>query len=337
MKKTALFFGGRSAEHAVSIASAAHILPLLHCKGVDVFPVYIDRNGALYTFRAPHALHEDGVEPDALLPLSLCYTGSAPLSFRAPSLPPFTPERILSLLHGTYGEDGAWQGLFRLANLPFIGCGILASAITMHKPTAKDLAAHAGIPTLPYVCAQDPATAFSRAVCSLSYPMFVKPASGGSSLGASRASDHDSLRQALYRAFSYGEEVMIEPCVTSTELSVAIAEQNGKLTISPVGETVVRDGFYDYEAKYKSNNTAFLCPAPLDGEQTEKILQYAKTLFRLYRCRHMARVDFLKAEDGSIYFNEINTIPGFTAHSLYAKLLAAASFDALSLFTEASL
>jgi len=104
-----------------------------------------------------------------------------------------------------------------------------------------------------------------------------------------------------------------------------------------VGETVVGNGFYDYDAKYKNSDTAFHCPAPLDEEQAKKVLQYAKTLFRLYRCRHMARVDFLKAKDGSIYFNEINTIPGFTAHSLYTKLLAAASFDALSLFTEASL
>lgn len=337
MKTIAFLFGGRSAEHSVSIASAAALFPRLQERGMHLFPIFIEKDGALYTFCAEAFSPKQGILPAHRTPLCAIYQ-NARLGFRGVTDEPTVfPDAALSLLHGTYGEDGAWQGLFTLASLPFFGCGIRPSALAMHKPTAKILAAFKSIPTLPYITLtradKNPAARIAEA---LTYPVFIKPASGGSSLGASAASNETALTAALDTAFSYDDELIVEPYLPSDELSVAVWEDEGGVHASPVGLTRVASGFYDYRAKYESAQTRFLCPAPLSEAKTEETRKNALTLFRLFGCRHMARIDFLLAENGEVYFSEINTIPGFTDHSLFPRLLRAADADPFALFSGVS-
>lgn len=314
MKKTVLLFGGRSAEHDVSLASAAYLLPRLRERTEELFPIFISRDGAL-------------TAADTYAPLSLVYeTGT--LSFVSESFC-FTPTLAISLLHGTHGEDGDWQGLLSLAGIPCVGAGVLASSLAMHKPTAKQLAKSVGIPSARFVTVKS----YESVESALSYPVFIKPASGGSSFGASKATDRASLIRAIQAAQPYGE-VMAEAYVACRELSVAVYEKDGKVCASPVGETVAEGGFYDYGAKYE-RDTAFLCPAPIEQKIADTARAWAKKLFCLFGIRDMARADFFLDPSGALLFNEINTLPGYTEHSLYPRLLAAAGEDPLLPFKEA--
>ena len=318
MKKTLLLYGGRSPEHEVSCRSADFLIPALRAKGCPLFPVYIDPDGGMR--------YRESDEP-----LSLCYEGGA-LSLRFADGEGFAPEYVISLLHGRYGEDGAWQGLLTLASLPYVGAGILASALAMHKPTAKRLAEAAGIPTLPFV---SPNSA-EEAEAALSYPILIKPAEGGSSLGIGKATDLPSLRRAIQSAKRYGE-VMAEPFVLARELSVAVYQKCGDLLASPVGEVVKASELFDYEAKYLREDSDLLCPAPIPEALSARIRHYAVRIASLFGIRHMARADFFLTRDGALYFNEINTLPGYTEHSLYPRLLRATGVDPLLPFREALL
>ncbi len=315
MKKTVLLFGGRSAEHDVSLASAAYLLPRLRERISELLPVFITRDGALLV-------------KDTYAPLTLSYEEGR-LTFVNEDLR-FSPECAISLLHGTHGEDGDWQGVLSLASVPCVGAGVLASALSMHKPTAKRLAASVGIPSARFA----PADSVSAVESRLTYPVFVKPASGGSSLGASKAIDRPSLLDAIKKARPYGE-VMAEAYVFCRELSVAVYEKDGTPHASPVGETVTESDFYDYGAKYESDGTVLLCPAPIEAALSDQARRWALTLFRLFGIKDMARVDFFLDASGTLLFNEINTLPGYTEHSIYPRLLAASGVDVLLPFKEA--
>ncbi len=315
MKKTVLLFGGRSAEHEVSVLSASYLLPKLKEKIRELLPVYIDRGGML-----SHA--------ETHLPLSVVYR-NASLAFCAEN-EIFFPAYAISLLHGTYGEDGVWQGLFSLAKIPLAGSGVLASAVAMHKPTAKRIAASFGIPTVKGLCV----ASADEAEAALCYPMFVKPASGGSSLGAKKAENRAELEKALREARAYGE-VMVEEFIPCRELSVAVCEENGAARVSAVGETVPQTDFYDYEAKYIRKDTAFLCPAPLSEDLTEKARSMALSVFHAIGAKGFSRIDLFLTPSGRLLFNEINTIPGYTEHSLFPRLLTYSGIDDLTPFKEA--
>lgn len=315
MKKTVLLFGGRSAEHEVSVSSAAYLYPKLRARVKDLLPVYIDKSGALY-----HA--------QTNCPLTFSYQNASLSVVSEEGL--FSPAYAVSLLHGTYGEDGAWQGLFALANIPIAGSGVLASAAAMHKPTAKRLAASIGIPTVKGLC---PATV-EAAEETLSYPMFVKPSSSGSSLGAQKAANKGELCEALRKASAYGE-VMAEEYIPCRELTVAVYEKNGNKTASMVGEILPHTDFYDYEAKYTRSDTTFLCPAPIDDATAADVRRMAIDVFALIGAKGFARIDFFLSETGKLYFNEINTLPGYTEHSLFPLLLEKSGVDPLTPFEEA--
>ncbi len=315
MKKTVLLFGGRSAEHEISVLSAAYLLPKLKEKISELLPVFIGKDGSL-----SHA--------ETHTPLSASYTGAS-LAFCSGD-ETFLPEYAISLLHGTYGEDGAWQGLFSLAEIPLAGSGVRASAAAMHKPTAKRLARAIGIPTLKGLCP----VSIAEAEAALSYPMFVKPAESGSSLGARKADNREALEGALSEAAVYGE-VMAEEYIDCRELSVAIYEKNGTPTASLVGETIPNAAFYDYDAKYTRKDTAILCPAPIPQELAREAQQMALKIFYILGIRGFARVDLFLSSHGKLFFNEINTLPGYTEHSLFPRLLTATGVDALTPFEEA--
>ena len=331
--KVVLLFGGRGAEHDVSLSSAAFVLPRLKTAGHTVFPVGVCRDGSIlhYTGDADALSHDWQKDARALL-LTLS-RGKLLLAEREGEC--FIPDIVFSVLHGTDGEDGAWQGLFTLTRTPFVGSNILSSALCMNKRLAKELAAAHGLPVVPYLFTHEYSEAFAARVShTLRYPLFVKPTSGGSSVGTSRVADPAELKAALSLALSHDGEALVEEEIAGSELSVGVLSRGNTLLLSPPGEITTPRGFYDYAAKYEKNEAQIQIPASLPLWETALVKQMAATLFRLFDCRDLARIDFLRRADGRIFFNEINTLPGFTAHSLFPALFAPLCVDPLIFLLE---
>ncbi len=329
MRKIAFLFGGRSEEHEVSLASAASLLPRLLTRGHEIYPIFIDKDGALYHLLSSNGLKDGTIDRAYLSPASLLYEGTS-LYFLSRD-ERFSPELFFSVLHGGEGEDGSWQGLFRLCGVSFVGCDLLSSAICMNKAVAKELARASGVPTAHFLTVHDGREGTLLSIEKLfSYPVFVKPSSSGSSFGASRADSREALASAVKNALAFGGEALVEEYVDGEEISLAVLERDGVLSVSPPGK-ILTNGVFDYEQKYNSGFDTLLCPAPLPNDEAARLRELAKTVFRTLRCRHIARIDFFRTSDGRILFNEVNTIPGFTDHSLYPRLLSFVGEDALSL------
>ena len=324
--KIILLFGGRGPEHEVSVRSAAYLYPRLSLLGHEVYSVGIAKDGALFfCCGAP--------TDDADCPITLSVE-SGTLHFSVGCVT-VAPDLVFSVVHGKDGEDGAWQGLFTLTRTPFVGAGICASALGMNKRLAKAVAAERGVPTVPYIAVRRYTDDLrARVSHRLSYPVFVKPTSGGSSVGVSRVENEAALKDAVCLALSEDEEALIEQAVDGSELEVAILERDGNLCVSPPGEIRTTGGFYDYTAKYIEKTTDFFLPARLSLWETAYVKQLAATVFRALGCRDMARVDFLRQKDGKIFFNEINTLPGFTEDSLFPRLFSLIGIDAVTFLTE---
>ena len=333
--KLALLFGGRGAERTASLFSARTVLPRLLALGHEVLPIGVTPSGSLVRYTGtPDALDEDFCEGSA--PLSLVFEHGT-LYFKEGETR-HRPELVFSVLHGLDGEDGAWQGALTLGRIPFVGASVTASAIAMNKRITKELAAARGIPTVPYLSVRRYDAALpTRLSSTLTYPLFVKPATGGSSVGVTRVTAEEALEDAVTLALSYSEEVLIEEAVAGTEIEVAVLERDGVLLLSPPGEIRVTDGFYDYTTKYQSKTAEIRLPASLSLWETAYVKQLAASVFRMLGCRDLARVDFLRRADGKIFFNEINTLPGFTEDSLFPRLFALIGVDAVTFLTEGRL
>ena len=327
-----ILFGGQSPEHAVSVASAAHVASALLGRGLSPFLLGIGKAGRLLHFPHPPKDLTVGDWEERALPLTLTFDGSAPPLFSCHGIPPFRPDKVFSLLHGGHGEDGHWQGRLALTGIHFVGSGLLASALCMNKAKAKALASYYGIPTAPFLVAENASTeTLAEASRTLSYPLFVKPLSGGSSLGVSRVENAATLRHALKTALSFDGNAILEEEIAGTELTVGVLEKNGKLLLSPVGELRVESGFFDYEKKYTTHAAHLAIPALLSEKEAKHVKDMAAFLFA---CRGLARIDFLRKGKGAVFFNEVNTIPGFTADSLFPRLFAAIGIDPLSFLLE---
>lgn len=321
--KIVLLFGGRSAEHEVSVRSASYVYHRLLSLGHEVFPIGIAKSGKLFLSEGDPAdsparsivLSSDGTH--------LCFANTV------------RPDLIFSVVHGKDGEDGAWQGLFTLTGIPFVGAGVCASALGMNKRLSKTVASEHGVPTAPSIAVKRYTDDLpARVAHRLSYPLFVKPTSGGSSVGVSRVEKESELKSAVSLALAEDEEALVEEAIDGTEIEVAVLERDGFLLISPPGEIKPRAAFYDYNAKYIEKNTEFLLPAPLSLWETAYVKQLAATVFRALGCRDYARVDFFRRRDGKIFFNEINTLPGFTEDSLFPKLFSLIGVDAVTFLVE---
>lgn len=332
--KPVLLFGGRSAEHDVSVSSAAFCAAALLARGVTPFLLGIGKDGRLLRF--PHPPGElTGEWESRATPVTLTYEGGVPPTLSGDGFDPFRPETVFSLLHGGYGEDGHWQGLLSLCGIPYVGCGLLSSALCMHKAKAKALASYYGIPTAPFFVAENASTeTLAEIERTLSYPLFVKPLSGGSSLGVTRVETAATLRSALRLALSFDGSAIVEEEIAGTELSVGVLEKRGKLLLSPVGELRTEGGFFDYDTKYQTHAAHLAIPALLSASEEKRVKDTAALLFRILECRGLARIDFYKSKKGTIYFGEVNTIPGFTADSLFPRLFAHIGIDPLSFLLE---
>ena len=358
--KVAVLFGGRSGEHEVSLLSAASVLAAINRNRYEVIPVGITKTGRWLLADESEAMllgspadgsaeksqSSDLDRQDHAGETDEAAAGAMARKQVGTALPAFSAamggveqwlsfDVVLPVLHGTFGEDGTIQGLLELAGIPYAGSGVLGSAAGMDKDVMKRLFAAAGLPIPKHVSLlrsswqQDPKGARKKIEAALQYPVFVKPANGGSSVGISKAHDRGELAVSLDLAARYDRKLVVEQAIGSgrkgtgkaRELEVAILG-NDAPEASVVGEIVPAKEFYDYEAKYLSQGSELVLPAKLTKKQAKVIREMAILAFQACDCAGLARVDFLMeaGTDGGIYLNEINTLPGFTAISMYPKL-----------------
>jgi D-alanine-D-alanine ligase len=330
-----LLYGGQSAEHDVSRRSASSVLKAIDTTKYDVVPVAIAQDGRWLRSDATLALLAGG---DDELPeyLDAGGTALAPLSTIAPA---HADQQVvvLPILHGPRGEDGTVQGLLELADVAYVGTGVLGSALNMDKATAKTVAQAAGLPVCRWLAARDAELddAFVAKVgAELGWPVFVKPANMGSSVGVSRADDPTGLRAALAEAARYDEWVVVEEAVTARELEVGVIG-NEAPRASVVGEIVPTHDFYDYEDKYVDGAAEMVIPADVPAEVAEQMRDLAVRAYRAMRCDGLSRVDFFYEEGGrGLLFNEINTLPGFTKYSMFPLLWEATGLPYADLIDE---
>lgn len=349
--KVGLLFGGRSGEHEVSLASAMSVYSAIDKSRYDVTLIAIGKDGR-WLLPDPKPLLEHVHEPMlvkfsksepryGLVPYPsdrqmVPVDGAGPVS----GLPQL--DVIFPVLHGTYGEDGTVQGLLELASIPYVGSGVLGSAIGMDKDIARRLFAAEGLRTVPTLCLQKhefeamPADMEGRVAEAFDFPVFVKPANAGSSVGVHKVKRRQDLTAALTDAFAFDTKVLVQAAVNARELEVSVLG-NAEPKASVVGEIIPRHEFYSYEAKYIDENGAELqFPARgLSDDLVAQIRDWAVRAFKAIECRGLARVDFfLDRDDNRLYINEINTIPGFTRISMYPKLWEASGVSYSELLDE---
>jgi len=322
--RVGVIYGGRSGEHEVSIASAASIFKHLDPAKYEAVPIKIGKDGRwALTGDVPRALSAAEVHRQA----------------ESTALQPIEPTAALSasrvdvvfpVLHGPYGEDGTVQGLLELANVPYVGAGVLGSAVGMDKAVMKTLFAAHGLPIVPHITVMrrdwlsDPKTMTSRVATELRYPVFVKPANLGSSVGISRATSDETFSQAMELALRFDKKIVVEAGVPNAREIECAVLGNDEPEASVPGEIIVthRDGFYSYTAKYiDADGATTRIPADLPAALIEKVQRLSVDAFRALELSGMSRVDFfVDGKTNALFLNEVNTIPGFTSISMYPKM-----------------
>lgn len=325
--RVAVLFGGQSSEHDVSLRSAETVMSALDPDRYEVVPVGITREGRWLT----------GGDPFTALtstsPLFALGDGSIPVSGEenvarsdVPALFSGGVDVVFPVLHGPMGEDGTVQGLLEMTGVPYVGAGVLGSALAMDKAMAKTVLAQEGLPQAPWRLVsrkdweRDPDAIAEWVGEILGFPCFIKPANMGSSVGVVKAHDPSEFPEAMRDASRHDRRILIEQAVNARELEIAVLG-NDEPIASVVGEVIPANEFYDYNAKYVDNTSELLAPAPIDHATMAEIQELAIAAFRALDLAGMARVDFfMDRETDQIFINEVNTIPGFTAISMYPRL-----------------
>jgi D-alanine-D-alanine ligase len=330
--RVALLFGGRSAEHDVSVLSAGNVFRALDPARYDIVPIGIARSGTWFLCsvqggKFPTAVPESGPRV-ALIPGGLGRLailpeteGAAPDLSRAADI-------VFPILHGPFGEDGTVQGLAEIAGVPYVGSGVLGSAAAMDKDVAKRLMRDSGLPIARFSSfSHGDVPNYDAVVAELGSPVFVKPARLGSSVGISKAGRREEFAEAIAEAFRHDRKILVEEFVRGREIECGVLEgEDGSLTASLPGEIVPSDrhGFYTYEAKYlDEHGAAVKVPADLSRELSDQVRKLSIAAFCALGCEGLARIDFFLREDGKLVVNEINTLPGFTNVSMYPKVFEA--------------
>lgn len=330
--RLALLFGGRSGEHQVSIASAVSVIQAIDRQKYEVVPVYLTPAGRWLPGVEPqHLLHSAQTPPAptyALFSSDPQQRGLLPLAAASgiPSGQAQAIDVVFPLLHGTYGEDGTIQGLLELAGVPYIGAGVLGSAVGMDKVVMKTLFKEAGLPVVPFMLVRradweySPETVQKHILQTFTLPLFVKPANLGSSVGISKVKEATALPAALTLASQYDRRLLVEQGVDCRELECSVLGNDAPIA-SVIGEIIPHREFYDYEAKYNDTMTDLRIPADIPTALADELRCMALQAFRSIDAAGLARVDFfVERPTGTPYVNEINTIPGFTQASMYPKL-----------------
>lgn len=345
--RVGLLFGGRSAEHDVSVVSARSVMSALDTRKYEVIPIGITREGRwLFNVDPARSLADQmhlAIESDSSQLAMSPATTLTPHSSAQGSGGHATVgalDVVLPILHGPNGEDGSMQGLLQLADVPYVGCDVLSSALGMDKIVQKRLFIHAGLPVADFVAVRrkqwraQPETCKEEIEAGLSYPVFVKPAALGSSVGISKAHQRDELGPALDLAARYGPKIIVEHAVPNArEIEFSVLGNDDPIVSVP-GEIVAAHEFYDYAAKYEADSELHV-PAQISEETTQQLQAMAIRAFQALECCGMARVDFLlDGETNEPYVSEINTIPGFTSISMYPKLWEASGLAYPALLDE---
>ena len=325
-KKIAVVFGGKSPEHEVSIESAKTVCAELANAGFIALPLYAPREGGwrlvpAAALIAGKKLDGEGVEPSLARGCFVKKNGAS-----------VKPDAVFPIVHGSSGEDGILQGLLEMLGLPYTGCGVTASAVGMDKLISKELAAGAGVPVLPHVVIRAAQKGnmgpLLKKAAALGFPLFVKPVAQGSSVGVTKVKNAAGIKPAVLNAFRFDTSVMIEKGVDrAREVVCGVLGTAAEAAASVTGEVAPqgKHEFYDYEAKYLDDKgMALLLPAPLPARTAEAMRAFSVKVFQALGCSGLARIDFLleRGGKGRFWFCEINTLPGFTSHSLYPRLWA---------------
>jgi D-alanine-D-alanine ligase len=335
--RVGILFGGRSGEHEVSLASAASVIRALDPEKYEAVPIGITKEGRWLVGAGAQKLLPEVLKSGERVVL--------PADPSAASLLPVAPagsrqesqgihvDVMFPVLHGTFGEDGAVQGLLELAGLPYVGAGVLASSVGMDKDVQKRLFEYAGLPIVPFVAVsrkeweREPKRTLAKIQKALRYPLFVKPATLGSSVGMTRVAKAKELPAALNLAAEFALKIIIEKAVNAREIEVSVLG-NDEPKASVPGEIIPHREYYDYTAKYLEEGTRLEIPAKLTRAQAKKIQEYAIRAFRAIDGTGMARADFFVDKKTSrIFINELNTIPGFTSISMYPKMWEASGIS----------
>jgi D-alanine-D-alanine ligase len=339
--RVALLFGGQSAEHEISILSARNVLAALDRSRFEPVLIGIDKAGR-WLAQDPHKLLASEADPRLVrvqpgLPVHISASPAAPA--QNPTIGRI--DVVFPIMHGTLGEDGAIQGLLEIAGIPYVGAGVLGSAIGMDKDVMKRLLRESGIPVTHFLTVRDrdflaDADAVCRMISALGFPLFTKPANAGSSVGVRKVTSPADLPEALRHAFRFDSKILAEAAVSGREIELAVLGGEPP-AVSVAGEIIVQhsDGFYSYDAKYIDEHGAKLeAPAVISADELTRAQALASRTFQVLECEGMARVDLFLKPDGTLLVNEINTIPGFTAISMYPRLWAASGVSPTELVTQ---
>lgn len=323
-KKIGLLYGGKSAEHEVSLSTALAVIKAINFEKYEVHPIYITLDGE---WRKGPQLSEPLESVEQLQVDGDSHSG-------ANNIAKFIVDEegdqikfdvIFPLLHGTNGEDGTVQGLLEVLNLPYVGNGVLASSAGMDKVVMKQLFEIAGLNQVPYVYflrnewVKGQSTIIEKCENNLSWPMFVKPANLGSSVGISKASNKEELNKAIELALKYDRKVIVEQGVKAREIEMAVLGNN-EPKVSVAGEIKPNTEFYDYESKYNDNATSLIIPAEISETVQTTLKDIAIRAFKILDCSGLVRSDFFVTDEGEVLLNEVNTMPGFTPVSMYPLL-----------------
>ena len=338
-----ILFGGISPEHEVSLRSAESVLNHIDKEKYNILPVGITRDGKWYYFGgtdyamlpAKTWVTHPGNCPAAISPVR----GQGLLRFEGNAVTAIPIDVVFPVLHGENGEDGTMQGLLQMAGIPYVGPHVSASAVAMDKTLTKLVIDKEGIPQAAWelVHAYELEEKMDSIVAALEarfpYPMFVKPAGTGSSVGISKAGNREKLKAALTAAGKYDSKILVEEFIKGKEIEVAVLG-NSDPVASICGEIDSGAEFYDYDAKYITDTSTAYIPARISQDLQDQIRQAAVRVFKAVGCQGLSRVDFFATEDGRLVFNEINTLPGFTSISMYPKLFAASGIPYAQLIDE---
>ncbi|PLR95552.1 D-alanine--D-alanine ligase [Bacillus sp. T33-2] len=324
--KIGLLYGGKSAEHQVSMQTALAVTKALDFEKFEIHPIYITEAGEWV--KGPQLTGP--AENVKMLEFSRqgeqSATALAPALFQAESAEKGQAlDVIFPLLHGPNGEDGTVQGMLELLNLPYVGNGVLASAAGMDKVIMKNIFAQAGLDQVRYTWfirsewEKDMEQAYSKVEAELGYPCFVKPANLGSSVGISKATNRNELEAAFNEAFQFDRKIIVEQGVTAREIEIGVLG-NDEPECSVAGEIVPKKDFYDYKAKYEDGDTALIIPADITEAEYKTLKDQAVEAYKALDCSGLARADFFLTSEGKLLINEVNTMPGFTPFSMFPLL-----------------
>jgi D-alanine-D-alanine ligase len=321
-ERLAVIFGGRSTEHEVSVTSARSIMREADRERFEVIPFGVTRNGkwltpaeSLERLERVEAGESRGIGDDM---------GTGVLAYADVLQELRGVDAAFPIIHGTFGEDGTLQGMLELADVPYVGPGVAASAVGMDKALMRDVFAAHGIPQAEYLVLRDrevthPTEEILLAIDELGYPCFVKPANGGSSVGVSKVRSREDVAEAIYEAAHHDRKVVVERGLEGQEVECAVLG-NYDPQPSPLGEIRPRRDFYDYQAKYLDDSTDLIVPAEVSEETARRVQDLAVRAFVAMNCAGMSRVDFFVLRDGDVRCIEVNTLPGFTPISMYPRL-----------------